>query len=100
MKIELETNDFDERSYCHLCGSTSITKEVVAKAYNEAGDYITDVCPQCIATGAEGISLRMRSRAEELRAVAAQLEKLAWGNIDAPSIEQLNIMNQIAKALY
>jgi hypothetical protein len=42
----------------------------------------------------------MRSRAEHLRVLAAQLEKLAWDNIEAPSIEELNIMNQIVKALY
>lgn len=100
MKIELDTNDFDEKSYCHLCGSTFITKEIVARAYNESGDYITDVCPECIATGSEGISRRMRSRAEHLRALAAQLEKLAWDNIATPTIDQLNTMNQIARALY
>ena len=99
MKIQIESNDFDEKCYCDLCGSTFIPTEVLARAYKESGDYITDVCPHCLATGAEGISLRMRSRADRLRAMAAELERLARGDIEAPSLEQVSVMNQIVKAL-
>ena len=58
-----------------------------------------DVCPQCLAGGREGISRQMRQRADYLRNLAAELEKLAREDIEAPSIEEFNVMNQLAKAL-
>lgn len=99
MKIKVESNHFDEKSLCHCCGQIFCPREVIARAYRESGEYLTDVCTQCLAGGGEGISRQMRQRADYLRNLAAELEKLAREDIQAPSIEQLNVMNQIAKAL-
>lgn len=99
MKIQIESNDFEEKCYCHLCGNTFYPIAVVARAYQESGEYLTDVCPECIATGSDGISLRMRQRADYLRSVAAELERLARTEIQSPSLAQLNIANQLEKAL-
>ncbi|HAG84900.1 MAG TPA: hypothetical protein DCL61_28060 [Cyanobacteria bacterium UBA12227] len=99
MKIQIESNDFEEKCYCHLCGNTFFPIAVVARAYKESGEYLTDVCPECIATGSEGISLRMRQRADSLRTVATELERLARTEIDSPSLAQLNVANQLEKAL-
>jgi hypothetical protein len=99
MKIKVESNYFDEKSLCHCCGQVFYPREVIARAYRESGKYLMDVCPQCLAGGEEGISRRLRQRADYLRNLAAELEKLAKEDIQAPSIEQFNVMNQIAKAL-
>jgi hypothetical protein len=99
MKIKVESNHFDEKSLCQCCDQVFCPREVIARAYRESGEYLMDVCPQCLAGGTEGLSRQMRQRADYLRNLAAELEKLAREDIQAPSIEQLNIMNQIAKAL-
>jgi hypothetical protein len=99
MKIQIESNDFEEKSYCHLCGSSFHPTEVVAQAYKESGEYITNVCPQCIAVGEGGIRQRMRRRAQSLRAIASELEKLAAEEIESPSLDRFKIITQIAKAL-
>ena len=99
MKIKVENNHFDEKLLCHCCGQVFFPKEVIARAYRESGEYIMDVCTQCLAGGTEGISSRMRQRADYLRNLATELERLAREDIQAPSIDQFNIMNQLAKAL-
>jgi hypothetical protein len=99
MKIQIESNDFDEKSYCQLCGSIFLPREVVATAYRESGEYLTNVCPQCLASGGEGMRKRMRRRADYLRSLAAQLEELARNEIESPDLDQFRIVTQIAKAL-
>jgi hypothetical protein len=99
LKIEVESNHFDEKLLCHCCGQVFCPREVTAKAYRESGEYLMDVCPQCLAGGTEGISRRMRQRADYFRNLAIELERLAREDIEAPSIDQFNIMNQLAKAL-
>lgn len=99
MKIQLESNYFEEKSLCHCCGQVFCPREVVARAYRESGEYLMDVCPQCLVGGKESISLRMSRRADYFRNLAAELEKLAREEIEAPSLEQFNIVNQIARAL-
>ncbi len=99
MKIEIHSNDFDEKCRCHLCGQIFFPSAVVAKAFKESGEYLTDVCGECIAVGPEGMSKRMRTRADYLRQIAAELEGLARSEIKSPSIAQLNIMNQIENAM-
>lgn len=99
MKIYIETNDFEEKCYCHLCGSIFIPTEVVARAYHETGEYITDVCHHCLAAGEEGISRRMRQRADSMRQVAQELERLARRELEAPTLEELKVANQMANAL-
>lgn len=99
MKIELETNDLDEQCSCHLCGEVFFASEVVARAYKESGEYLTDVCLNCLAAGADGISLRMRERAEYLRQIACELDRLSHSEIKAPNLVQFRVMTQIANAL-
>ncbi len=99
MKIKVESNHFDEKSLCNCCGQVFLPREVIARAYRESGEYLTDVCPECLAGGTEGVSRRLRERASYLRRLASELEKLAREEIQAPSLEQLNVMNQIAQAL-
>ncbi|MGC9505867.1 hypothetical protein [Baaleninema sp.] len=74
-------------------------QEVVARAYRDSGDYLSDVCPTCLAMGSEGISQRLRDRARYLKLMAWELERLADRPIDVPTIEQLNLANQIENAL-
>jgi len=71
----------------------------VARAYRESGEYVSDVCPECLATGTEGISNRMRQRADYLRSLAVELEQLARSDIESPSLSQFNIANQLEKAM-
>lgn len=99
MRIELESNDFDEKAICHFCGIMFTPQEVIARAYRDQGDYITDVCPECIAIGKEGISRRILERAYSLRSLAEELERLAKGEIEAPSFSRYTIVNQVTKAL-
>ena len=99
MKIEIESNHFDEKCYCHLCGSPFRPREVVARAYRDSGEYLSAVCPECIAKGSESISDRMQRRAENLRAIASELDHLARSDISAPTLDQLNVMNQVVNAL-
>lgn len=99
MKIQIESNDFEEKSYCHLCGSVFYPTEVIARAYRDSGEYISDVCPQCIAAEPEGMRLRMRRRTETMKAIASELERLTRDEIESPSLDHFRVANQIAKAL-
>lgn len=99
MRIELESNDFDEKCSCQLCGRIFIPRDVVARAYNDSGEYITDVCHECIASGEEGMSRRIRERADRFRQMAFELERLASGRIETPSLAQFNVMDQIVRTL-
>ncbi|MGC9526001.1 MAG: hypothetical protein ACP5D7_10740 [Limnospira sp.] len=99
MKIEIESNDFDEKCYCHLCGNPFRPREVVARAYRDSGEFLSEVCPECIAKGSESVSDRMHRRAQTLRAIASELDRLAGSDICAPTLEQLNVMNQVVNAL-
>lgn len=99
MKIYIESNDFDEKCFCHLCGKVFFPTEVVARAYRESGEYLTEVCDHCLAGGADGIRRRLSERAESMRMVASELESLARNDIEAPTLEQLKVANQIVKAL-
>jgi len=99
IQIKVESNNFDERCRCNLCGSIFFPLDVVARAYRESGEYVSDVCPECLATGAEGISQRMRQRADYLRSLAGELEQLARNEIESPSLSQFNIANQLEKAM-
>ncbi|MDB9315806.1 hypothetical protein PN462_22020 [Spirulina sp. CS-785/01] len=100
MKIEIDSRDFEERCYCHLCGNLFVPRDAIARAYNDRGDWVSDVCPTCLATGVEGISERMQQRANYLRLAAAELERLAHSDINAPSLEELTVMNQVIQALH
>lgn len=77
MKIQVESNDFDEVARCHLCGTTFRLSEVVSRAYDDADKFLTDVCPDCIAAGPDGMRQRILQQAESLRSQAADLEQLA-----------------------
>ncbi|MEQ8956496.1 MAG: hypothetical protein RLP02_01010 [Coleofasciculus sp. C2-GNP5-27] len=99
IQIKVESNDFDERCRCNLCGNIFFPLEVVARAYRDSGEYVSDVCPECLATGAEGISTRIRQRADYLRSLAVELEQLARSDIESPSLAQFNIANQLEKAM-
>ncbi|NEO28299.1 MAG: hypothetical protein F6K03_15820 [Kamptonema sp. SIO4C4] len=100
MKIEIDSRDFEEKCYCHLCGNLFVPRlDAIARAYNDRGDWVSDVCPKCLAAGTDGIAARMRQRAHYLRMAAAELERLAGGEINAPSLEELTVMNQVIQAL-
>jgi hypothetical protein len=99
MKIEIESNNFGEKSYCYLCGSVFFPKDAIARAYRSSGEYLSDVCPHCLSAGATSARQRMQQRANLLRAMADELEKLARGEIESPTLEQLNIMNQVVRTL-
>ncbi len=99
MKIYIESNDFEEKCLCQVCGRVFIPHEVIARAYNENGDYLSEVCQQCLASGSEGISHNLRQRAESLRLMASALENIARSEIEAPSIEHYLTANQMTRAL-
>jgi len=99
MKIELESNYFDEKCKCHLCGSIFFPEEVVARAYRSSDEYITDVCPSCLASGNTGISQRLQAQADHLRRLARELEQLAKGDIEAPSFEHFQAVKQLTKSI-
>jgi hypothetical protein len=97
MKIQVESNDFDEIARCHLCGTTFHLSEVVARAYDDADKFLTDVCPDCIGVGPEGMRQRILKQAESLRSLAANLEQLAKGEIVSPSPAEFSVRVQLVK---
>ena len=99
MKIKLENNYFDEKSQCHLCGKSFFPEEIIARPYRDTAEYTTDVCPECIAAGKEGISRRIREQADYLRRLAAELERLADREIEAPSFERYTVVKQLTKTM-
>ncbi|MDJ1171015.1 hypothetical protein PMG71_16420 [Roseofilum sp. BLCC_M154] len=99
MKIELESNYFDEKCQCHLCGTLFFPEEIIARAYRNSDEYITDVCPQCLASGDTGISDRIRRQADYLRRLASELEKLADGEIETPSFEHFQAVRKLTKSI-
>lgn len=99
MEIKLESNYFEEKSQCHLCGKIFFPEEIIARAYRHQDKYITDVCPECIASGKEGISRRIREQAEYLRHLARELESLAEGEIETPSFERYTVVKQLTKTM-
>ncbi|MBP0013177.1 MAG: hypothetical protein J7545_19275 [Roseofilum sp. SBFL] len=99
MKIQLESNYFDEKCQCHLCGTIFFAEEIIARAYRSSDEYITDVCPQCLASGDTGISHRIRKQADYLRRLASELEKLADADIETPSFEHFQTVKQLTKSM-
>jgi hypothetical protein len=97
--IKLERNDFDERSRCQLCGSLFELDDIVARAYTDNGDYITDVCSLCLTSGEAGIRQRLQAHATHLRAIADRLDALSREDMTVPSPEHIQVIRQIAKAL-
>lgn len=97
MQIRVESNDFDEVSRCGVCEKVFHVNEVVARAYDASETHLADVCPECIASGAGGISHRLQRQANALRLKAAMLEQLARSEIKCPSLAEFRVMSQLVK---
>src|SRR5688572_20356842 len=104
MEIRLQDNNTFTDTECFICGGTFGLGAVAAVAYGPAevpdtddamaayawlGPVVLgDVCEECVSAGLEQIGVRLGNRAEELRATAGYLERLADGPIDGPTMAE------------
>ena len=73
---------------CDLCGGPHETGPAQSRAYKD-GDEVGLVCETCVASGPAGMAARMREHASHLESAAAELRRLAAGEISSATIDDL-----------
>jgi len=80
--------------FCTVCGQQSYPVRrdgqqlVLAILYNSQGIAWGEACRDCVASGSEGIKLRLQERIHSLQTKLAELQTLAQEPVETPSIEQ------------
>ncbi len=102
MRIELETVPPRYRIKfpiaCFLCNRRFVVGAAMARAYSDDGEIdCGEVCPDCLQSGAEGITARLEANARWTREAAEEDEMLAEEGLgEVPSLDELRMMERIA----
>ena len=102
MRIDLEVVPGHFRSErpieCYPCGRRFVVGTDLAIAFSDEGTvvYGEEVCPKCLEAGPDEMRANLECRAQLLRLEAAEDEMIAAGDITAPRIEDLKVMEEIA----
>ncbi len=100
MRIELEILEEHERSNtpaeCCVCRQRYVVGAVMAFSYSFDGVGGEPVCPSCLEAGPEVMAEHLRKKALWSRRIADQDEELAEEEVEAPTLEDLRLMEAIA----
>jgi hypothetical protein len=88
MDVRLEADQIYGRSQCFTCGQPFMRRGVHVVAY-DGSTALGDLCEDCSNAEVDELNQRMVRRAEELRAAAAQLDRLRAGAIHLPARDDL-----------
>lgn len=72
---------------CVLCGSIYSLKTARASVYSQQGIEYGDACPECLASGPQGIKARLLENVQRLREFADELETLSGEPMYISSLE-------------
>lgn len=72
---------------CLVCGCLYNLKTARASVYSHQGIDYGDICPDCLALGAQGIKSRLQANIQRLREFADELESLSCEPVQLPELE-------------
>jgi hypothetical protein len=79
---------------CAICGrwsaqvQTKTQQILLAVVYNDAGVVVGEACRSCVSLGTTGIQELIQERIASLQAQLQDLQDLAQGTVELPTLEQ------------
>ena len=88
MKLGLEPNNVFMEFPCECCGNHYEAGSAIAALYDDEGQHLGYMCPQCVEAGADGIKERIKQHIKHHQDQIQRLESLLKQDFDVPTIEQ------------